>query len=299
MALAGKTPSTRRPDFRHTFDATLNGQRRRFLLTAVPIAEFAEGRFGAVAVLDDVTEFARLDELRSELIGVASHELKTPLTTLRMNLLMLGEGSSEMTARQQELISAAIGGCEELGSTIEELLDVTRIESGQLRLNLVPVDLGAILTTTYQGLATRFDDACVHLTIASEAPSTMVRGDPTRLRSVFANVLTNALKYSPAGSTVTVRVSSGQNAGVGGNGHLQITVTDLGPGVPAEYRERIFEKFFRIEHHIESRAEGVRGTGIGLYLCREILKAHGGAISCESGDGGTGTRIAITLPTDI
>lgn len=294
-ALAGNPPPTRSPDFRHTFDAILNGQRRRFLLTAVPIAEFVEGKFGAVAILDDVTEFARLDELRSELIGVASHELKSPLTTLRMNLLMLAEGAAEMTGRQQELISAASQGCEELSSTIEELLDVTRIESGQLRLNLVVVDLGAVVGAAYRELATRFEDASLRLVLACETSAMMVRGDPARLRSVFANVLTNALKYSPAGGTVTVRVS-GQNAETGGKTPLQITVTDWGPGVPIEYRERIFEKFFRVEHHTGQRAEGVRGTGIGLYLCREIIRAHGGTISCESGDDGTGTRIAITLP---
>jgi NtrC-family two-component system sensor histidine kinase KinB len=124
----------------------------------------------------------------------------------------------------------------------------------------------------------------------------VVRGDPARLGSVFANVLTNALKYSPIGGVVTVRLSSGQNAQDPRPGTLQITVTDQGPGVPVEYRERIFEKFFRVEHHLGHRAEGVRGTGIGLYLCREILQAHGGTITCEAGEGGVGTRFVITLP---
>jgi two-component system, NtrC family, sensor histidine kinase KinB len=296
LALAGKTSPTRPPDFRHTFDIALGGRHRRFLLRAVPVAEFAEGRFGAVAVLDDVTEFARLDELRSELIGVASHELKSPLTTLSMNLLMLGEGVAGMNPRQQQLVAAAIEGCEELGGTIEELLDVTRIESGQLRLNLVPVDVGALLTTTYRGLETRFGDARVRLALEGQLPVPMVPGDPARLRSVFANVLTNALKYSPFGGTVTVRIAPGPNAGGAVPGYLHVIVTDQGPGVPAEYRERVFEKFFRIEHHLASRAEGVRGTGIGLYLCREIIKAHGGTITCESGDDGVGARIAIALP---
>ncbi|QJW99084.1 sensor histidine kinase [Frigoriglobus tundricola] len=295
-ALAGKPPPARRPDFRHTHDATLNGQRRRFLLTAVPIAAFAGGRFGAVAVFDDVTEFARLDELRSELIGVASHELRSPLTSLRMNLLMLGERVAEMPLRQRQLVAAAVEGCEELGDTIEELLDVTRIESGQLRLNLVLLDPGVVLETACQGLETRFDDARVRLMITRESEAVTVRGDTARLRSVFANVLTNALKYSPAGSGVRVRLASRQNTGTDGPPALQITVTDEGPGVPAEYRERVFEKFFRVEDHTGQRAEGVRGTGIGLYLCREIVKAHGGTITCEPAEGGTGTRIAIALP---
>jgi NtrC-family two-component system sensor histidine kinase KinB len=295
-ALAGKMASPRSPDFRETVNAVLGDRPRRFLLTAVPIPEFLPGRFGAVAVLDDVTEFARLDELRSELVGVASHELNSPLTTLRMNLLMLGENSAEMPARQRELIAAAILGCEELGSTIEELLDVTRIEAGQLRLHLAPVDLGAVLATVRAGLQVRFDDAGVWLEVRCDATPSVVLGDAARLGSVFANVLSNALKYSPASGVVTVRVSSGQNAEEGGAPSLRITVTDQGPGVPAEFRERVFEKFFRVEHQLGHSGEGVRGTGIGLYLCREIIRAHGGSITCHSADDNIGTRIAITLP---
>lgn len=297
-ALAGSLAHPRHLDFRQTFNVVVAGQPRRFLLTAVPIPEFALGRSGAAVVLDDVTEFARLDELRSELIGVASHELNSPLTALRMNLLMLGECASEMTPRQQQLINAAIEGCEELGLTIEELLDVTRIEAGQLRLNLAPVDLGAVLATVQKSMQTRFDDADVRLVVVGEAKPVIVRGDPARLASVFANVMGNALKYSPAGGVVTVRLSSGQKAQNGRDTPVQITVTDQGPGVPSEYRERVFEKFFRVEHHIGQRNEGVRGTGIGLYLCREIMKAHGGTISCETGDDGTGTQIAISLPVN-
>ncbi|VTS01831.1 multi-sensor signal transduction histidine kinase : Histidine kinase OS=Isosphaera pallida (strain ATCC 43644 / DSM 9630 / IS1B) GN=Isop_2815 PE=4 SV=1: HAMP: HisKA: HATPase_c [Gemmata massiliana] len=297
-ALAGKPPGTRRLDFGRTFNAVLNGQSHRFLLTAVPIPEFAPDRCGAVAVLDDVTEFARLDELRSELIGVASHELKSPLTALRMNLLMLGEGAVGMAERQRQLLAAAVEGCEELGLTIEELLDVTRIEAGQLRLNLAPVDPAAVLATVRAALQTRFDDAGVRLVVSTET-GPVIRGDPVRLRSVVANVLTNALKYSASGGTVEARVSSGQNTRTGAAGTLRITVTDQGPGVPAEFRERVFEKFFRVEHHVNRGPESVRGTGIGLYLCREIVKAHGGSIACEPGDDGCGTRIVISLLADL
>lgn len=298
-ALAGKPPGDRRLDFSRTFNVLLNGRSRRFLVTAVPIPDFALGRYGAVVVLDDVTEFARLDELRSELIGVASHELKSPLTALWMNLLMLDEGAAEMTDRQRKLVTAAVAGCEELGLTIEELLDVTRIEAGQLRLNLTAINPTAILEAIQQSMQTRYDDADVRLVVVTDPRPTVVRGDPVRLGSVLANVLSNALKYSPAGGVVEVRVSSPQNTQLGTAGTLRIAVTDQGPGVPAEFRERVFEKFFRVEHHARHSAEQVRGTGIGLYLCREIMKAHGGAITCESDDAGNGTRFVITLPTDV
>jgi NtrC-family two-component system sensor histidine kinase KinB len=123
----------------------------------------------------------------------------------------------------------------------------------------------------------------------------MVRGDPARLGIVLSNVLTNALKYTPRGGRVTVRVSPVQGTPDGKGGAVQIAVTDTGPGVPEEFRERVFEKFFRVEHHTPNGAKDVRGSGIGLYLCRQIIEAHGGTIRCEAGDDGRGTRIVIQL----
>jgi NtrC-family two-component system sensor histidine kinase KinB len=296
-ALAGRPSVPPRTDFARTLTALLNGQPHRFQLRAVPIPEFAPHHHGAVIVLDDVTEFARLDELRSELIGVASHELKTPLTTLRMNLLLLGEEAGGLTPRQREMLESALFGCEELGSTIDELLDVTRIEAGQLRLDLAPVDLTAILAGVVRSLQPRFDDAQVQVQVIHERESAVVRGDAARLGTVLTNLLTNALKYSPPGGTVSVRLASGQNAGATDAKMLRVAVTDQGPGVPAEFRERVFEKFFRVEHQRSGGLNGVRGTGIGLYLCREIIKAHGGSIHCEAGEG-TGARFAFQLPAD-
>jgi NtrC-family two-component system sensor histidine kinase KinB len=298
-ALAGRRSNGSRTDFSHTLPVMLAGRPHRLFVTAVPIPEFLPRRTGAVVVLDDVTEFARLDELRSELIGVASHELKTPLTTLRMNLLLLGEKADNLAPRQKEILAAAAAGCEELGSTIDELLDVTRIEAGQLRLNFAPVDVYALLDRALRPLQPRFQDARLTVQIDRACVPAIVRGDAERLGLVFTNLLTNALKYAPAESTVTLRVASGQNAAPGGPPTLQIAVTDAGPGVPAEFREQIFEKFFRVEHHLHPDQARVRGTGIGLYLCREIVKAHGGTISCQPGDGGLGTRIAISLPADL
>jgi NtrC-family two-component system sensor histidine kinase KinB len=307
-ALAGRPSVSSRTDFALALPAILNGRLHKFLLTAAPIPEFAPRRCGAVIVLDDVTEFARLDELRGELIGVASHELKTPLTTLRMTLLLLGEEADNLTPRQHELLEAALRGCEELGGTIDELLDVTRIEAGRLRLDLGPVDLAIILEQAVRPLWPRFEDAGVRLAVVRGPGPAVVQGDMARLRTVLTNLLTNALKYSPPGGTVTVQMVSGQSAGVDGLASLQVAVTDQGPGIPAEFRERVFEKFFRVEHDRVNDANGnegreprlpVPGTGIGLYLCREIIKAHGGSIRCAPGDGGSGTRVAITLPLSL
>lgn len=297
-ALAGRAVLPSRADFAHVIQARLEGQPRKFLLTAVPIPEFAPRRTGAVVVLDDVTEFVLLDELRSELVAVASHELKTPLTTVRMNIMLLGETSESLSQRQQAMLGAALQGCEELGSTIDELLDVTRIESGQLRLDLGPVDLNGIVDSALRVLRTRFDDAEVRLDVRSDARPAIVHGDASRLRTVLTNLLSNALKYSPRGGTVVVRVASRQDAGEGRPAAPQLAVTDAGPGIPEAFRRRVFEKFFRVEHHLDDAPKGVRGTGIGLYLCREIVRAHGGAIWCEPAEGGRGTTFALSLPAD-
>jgi two-component system, NtrC family, sensor histidine kinase KinB len=297
-ALAGRAALLSRADFGRVFQARLDGQPRKFLVTAVPIPEFAPRRTGAVIVLDDVTEFARLDELRSELVAVASHELRTPLTTLRMNLMLLGEAADAFTPRQREMLEAALLGCEELGSTTEELLDVARIEAGQLRLALAPVDLNAILDSAVSLLRTRIDDAEVRLEERRESRPAIVRGDPTRLKNVMTNLIANAVKYSPRGGRVVVEIVSQREAKADGAATLQFAVTDAGPGVPAAFRERIFEKFFRVEHHLDRSPEGVRGTGIGLYLCREVVKAHGGSIWCEPAEGGTGAVVAFRLKAD-
>jgi two-component system, NtrC family, sensor histidine kinase KinB len=294
-ALAGRAVVPSRADFSQVFRARLDGQPRQFLVTAVPIPEFVPRRTGAVIVFDDVTEFARLDELRAELVAVASHELKTPLTTLQMNLMLLGEATESLTARQRELLAATLLACEELASTTDELLDVARIESGQLRLDLVPVDLNAILDSALRLLRTRIDDAEVRLEVRREARPAIVRGDPIRLRNVMTNLLANALNYSPRRGRVIVEIVSRQNAAEDGMTALQFAVTDAGPGVPEPYRERIFGKFFRVEDHVGGVPEGVRGTGIGLYLCREVVKAHGGSIWCEPAASGPGAVVAFQL----
>jgi NtrC-family two-component system sensor histidine kinase KinB len=295
-ALQGRSSIKRYTELNRSLTVSLNGTERKFLLTAMPIPQFAPKRFGAVVVLGDVTDVARLDELRTELVGVASHELKTPLTTLRMNLLLLEERGENLTAAQREMLTAAVLGCEELASTIDELLDLTRIEAGQLRLARDRVDLHPLIEKAVRSLRQRFDDADITLSFLPESPSAVVQGDAARLAIVLTNLLSNALKYTSRGGKVTIQVKSGQKAAADGLRLVQIAVTDTGPGIPTEYRERVFEKFFRVEHYLPSSREGVRGSGIGLYLCQQIIELHGGAIRIEPGENGCGTRIIFTLP---
>jgi two-component system, NtrC family, sensor histidine kinase KinB len=295
-ALRGERGNETRAEFSRALSVSLDGRRSKFMFTVIPIPEFTKGRFGAVAILYDVTDFARLDELRTELVGVASHELKTPLTTLRMNLMLLAEKADNLTVLQQEILDTAMLGCQQLADTIDELLDLTRIEAGQLRLAHETVDIDAVIQRAAASLHQRYEDAAVTLLIGHDQERPLVRGDPARLSMVFTNLLTNALKYTPRGGTVSIGIASERNAGNGHVGLVHIAVTDTGPGIPREFRERVFDKFFRVEPHVEATQTATWGSGIGLYLCRQIVEAHGGKISCETGENGIGTRIVLDLP---
>jgi NtrC-family two-component system sensor histidine kinase KinB len=277
---------------------SLDGRSRALLPRVVPVPGFPRGRHGAVLVLYDVTDLVQLDEMRLELIAVASHELRTPLTTMRMTLSMLTEDAGALTRRHQDLLSTALMGVDQLAETIDEFLDLTRIEAGQLRLAWDRVDVTALVRGAAGAVQARCDEAGITLRVlvGEDVPAT-IAGDPPRLQVVVANVLTNAIKYTPAGGAVTVDVSS-LRGGDPAAAQVQIVVMDTGRGVPPEHRERIFEKFFRVEHDRAEGDQGVRGAGIGLYLSRQIVEAHGGRISCGPGEGEHGTAIVIALPAD-
>jgi hypothetical protein len=161
------------------------------------------------------------------------------------------------------------------------------------RLNAIQSfgDVPTLLGRAVDAVQPAAHDARIEVRVAvdAEAPRA-VWADPARIAVVLSNVLGNALKYTPAGGTIEV------GAGAGEGGRVRIAVTDSGPGVPAELRERVFDKFFRVEHHRQDAEEGVRGSGIGLYVAREIVEAHGGTIECTSGPEGRGARFTVQLP---
>jgi NtrC-family two-component system sensor histidine kinase KinB len=294
-ALAGLHPPAPSADLRDAFTLMVNGTPVKLLPVVIPVPHFVEQGHGAVLVLYDVTAFAKLDELRMELIAVASHELKTPLTTLTMTLLMLREEETTLRERQRLMLTSALAAADELSKTIDELLDLTRVDAGQLRLAIERLDLCRLVDEAVLPYGTRFEESGIRLEIQKEVHSAFCQGDAVRLLLVLNNVLANALKYSPPGGVVRVTVSR-QNAGARGGAILHCAVTDAGPGIPGEFRERVFEKFFRVEHQRRVDAKERKGTGIGLYLCKHIITAHGGHIWCDAGDNGIGTRLAITLP---
>ena len=275
-----------------------DGAVQRLLPRVVPVPGPNLKRDGVILLLYDVTELVRLDEMRSELVAVASHELKTPLTTLRMTLLMLKETSSLLPSHQQELVATSLIGVEQLTETVHEFLDLTRIEAGELRLNFEPVHLALLIADALRRVEAQANSQLIVIEslVADDLPP--IWGDPVRLRAVLNNVLSNALKYTPTGGTIRV---DGRLVSAGGARNFEsvsISIIDSGPGVPAAFRSQIFDKFFRVEHQLGDGRPHARGAGIGLYMCRQIVELHGGAIACDAAEG-RGTRITVSLRTGI
>ncbi|HEX5062248.1 MAG TPA: ATP-binding protein [Kofleriaceae bacterium] len=272
-------------DLAKAIELDVGGRKRRLLPRVVPIA----GERGVVLVLSDVTELARLDEMRLELVAVASHELRTPLTTMRMTLSMLQEHATSYVARDRELVTTAMMGVEQLSVLVDEFLDLTRIEAGELRLQMTRVSVREIVDRATKAIGPACEQARVSLDIKyGELPST-ITGDHARLAMVVSNLLSNALKYTQPGDRIRVTASATTDTAT-------IVVEDSGPGVPAEFRERVFERFFRVEHMQESALSSA-GAGIGLYIARQVIEAHGGTIRCSGSPLG-GAQFTVTIPVD-
>jgi NtrC-family two-component system sensor histidine kinase KinB len=292
IRLGTETPSA--IDLTRTIAVERDGRLQRLLPRVVPVSGAGAQPGGAILLLYDVTDLARVDEMRSELVAVASHELQTPLTTLRMTLLMLQETSDLLPPRERELVATSLIGVEQLSDTVHEFLDLTRIEAGQLRLYLEPVPVAALLADVIRRAQRQADAQVVHLHTDVEPGLPSVMGDQRRLQVVFDNIMSNALKYTPSGKDITIR--GRRSVSNRGDGTVLISVTDTGPGVPSGFRARIFDKFFRLEHQHPDDRPHARGAGIGLYMCRQIVELHGGRIDCTAGMNEVGACITVELP---
>jgi NtrC-family two-component system sensor histidine kinase KinB len=279
--LAGKGPYVP-----HAFDEAVKVEgsegTRRLLPRATPLYSEEGAITGATIVLQDVTRLMRFDELKNDLVATVAHEFRTPLTSLRMAIhLCAGETVGPLTEKQADLMSAAREDCERLQSIVDDLLNLSRIQAGRLELSwgtAAPRDLVDAALAEYRSEAAAAGSALVGI---AGAHLPLVSVDRERIGLVFSNLIANALKYSPRGGTVEVTA-------VEGEGFVRFEVRDSGPGIAAEHRERIFEKYFRIP------GTPAGGVGLGLYLAREIVEAHGGRIGVESAPG-LGSRFWFTV----
>jgi two-component system, NtrC family, sensor histidine kinase KinB len=239
---------------------------------------------GATVVLQDVTRLMRFDELKNDLVATVAHEFRTPLTSLHMAIHLCAEGAAgPLTERQADLLAAARGDCERLQAIVDDILDLSRIQAGQVELQLQPVDARAALAQAAAAARTQAQLAGVDLLVQGPDEPLALVADAERVQLVIANLLGNALRHTPGGGRIVARVEEAHGGGA------RFEVQDSGEGIPRQYQERIFERFFQVP--------GARrgGVGLGLYLSREIVRAHGGEMGLES-EPGRGSTFWFTLP---
>jgi two-component system, NtrC family, sensor histidine kinase KinB len=258
-------------------------QDRKLLPRATPLGSERGGVAGATVVLQDVTRLVRFDELKNDLVATVAHEFRTPLTSLRMAILMLLEGTvGPVSERQAGLLYAAREDCERLRGIVDDLLDLSRIQAGKVEVQPLPIPAKSLVDGAVSSSLAAASDADIRLAPDIREPLLPVLADRDRIALVLDNLIANAVRHSSAGGEVIVRARPQANT-------VRFEVEDRGDGIPPQHRDRIFEKFFRVPG---TKGEGV---GLGLYLSREIVLAHGGEMGVES-ELGRGSRFWFTLP---
>jgi signal transduction histidine kinase len=269
--------------FDEAFSVTGADGDRVYLPRAEPLYEEGGGIVGVTIVLQDVTRLHRFEELRNDLVSTVAHQFRTPLTSLRMAIHLCLEGvAGPLAAKQQDLLYAAREECERLQEIVDELLDLARLQSGTIQLDLEDVGADALLERAAKAFRTAAAAKGIRLEEDPLPCTEPVRADPARVQLVFSNLLENALRHTPSGG----RISIGARAG---DADVRFEVSDTGPGIPAELQTRVFEKFYR------GPGGGTGGAGLGLSIARDVVHAHGGEIGVES-EPESGSRFWFTLP---
>jgi two-component system phosphate regulon sensor histidine kinase PhoR len=252
-------------------------------VNAAAISNSAGEREGTILVFHDLTRLKQLERTREEFVANVSHELRTPLSLIKgyaETLLGSARGNSEVTERFLKIIER---NANRLDLLIQDLLTISALESGRVKLNLQPVELRPLAEKVLGDLRRPADDKSI--TLANQLPELTVTADANRLEQVFANLVDNAIKYGRTQGTVTV---GGQRTG---DGQVEIYVQDDGPGIPPEALERVFERFYRVDK-ARSREQG--GTGLGLSIVKHIVQNHGGKVWVKS-ELGKGSTFFFTL----
>jgi PAS domain S-box-containing protein len=241
-----------------------------------------------VAVFRDITAEAELDRIKSELISMVAHELRTPMTSITgyVDLLMLGM-LGPVTDKQSEFLQVVKGNATRLLTLANDLLDVSQIESDGLKLNLEHVSAADVVADAIIALEKQIEGKEQTLLVQVPRDLPVVTADRDRMIQVFTNLISNAKKYSPRGSQIEIH---GRRV----NGHLEVAVKDSGIGIAPEDKKRLFTRFFRANNAVSTQEDG---TGLGLAICLEIVERHGGEIQVDSVLG-KGSTFRILLPIE-
>jgi two-component system phosphate regulon sensor histidine kinase PhoR len=263
--------------------AELSGRWLR--VNAAVISNSAGEREGTILVFHDLTRLKQLERTREDFVANVSHELRTPLSLIKGYVETLLDGARNDPAIAERFLKIIERNAERLDLLIQDLLTISALESGRMKLDLQPVELRPLVEKIFTDLNAKAVNKKVRL--INELPELTASADANRLDQVFANLVDNAIKYGRTEGTVTV---GGKKLP---DGKLEIFVSDDGPGIPAEALDRVFERFYRVD---KARSRDQGGTGLGLSIVKHIAQAHGGEVWARS-ELGKGATFFFTLPT--
>ncbi|NLH32165.1 MAG: PAS domain-containing protein [Firmicutes bacterium] len=251
-------------------------------VTSSPLEDEAGKTIGVVIVLRDVTELRLLESMRREFVANVSHELRTPLTSIKGFVETILNGKTDDEAFVQRYLSIVSGETDRMITLINDLLDLTKIESRRQKLVFEEVNLKEIFDDTITVLASKAEER--EVAVENRLDDLIVLGNPKMLRQVAINLVDNAIKYNKQGGQVWIEAAVN-------DGIASISVTDTGIGIPSEHLERVFERFYRVD---KGRSRQMGGTGLGLSIVKHIIERHKGRIWAES-EYEQGTTITFTL----
>jgi two-component system, OmpR family, phosphate regulon sensor histidine kinase PhoR len=259
-------------------------ERQVFDLRVVPIGNAnGSGAEGALGVFFDITRTERLELVRQEFLSNVSHELRTPLTAIIAFVETLESGATEDPESCQRFLSIIRKNALRMHTLIDDILDLTAIEAGNVQLRAAPVDLHELVSEVCASLANKAEVQKIDLQ-NNVAPGTVVYGDVRRLDQMLTNLIDNGIKFSRENGMVSISHRSGVRD--------EIIVEDNGDGIPAQHLERLFERFYRVDR---ARSRDMGGTGLGLAIVKHLALLHGGEVSVDS-ELGKGSTFTIHLP---
>jgi PAS domain S-box-containing protein len=240
---------------------------------------------GTVAVFRDYTREAEIDRMKSDFVSIVSHELRTPLTSIKgyLDLILMGAAGT-VTKQMTSFLGIAKDNTERLSAMVADLLDLSRIESGKVELDVQVISLTAVIEKVASSLRHEFEERDLTLTLAVSPDLPEIFGDPGRISQALTNLLSNAIKYTPRGGA-TIRARARRDV-------VQVDVIDTGLGISAEDQAKLFTRFFRAE---DAAVRQQPGTGLGLSITKSMIEMHGGEIWVQS-EPGMGTTFSFTLP---
>ncbi len=265
---------------------TVNHAARHYLLDATPVDDKEGNLIGIVVFMGDVTQLLELDRIKSDFVSTASHEFRTPLTSITLSTGLLLEGTvGAINPKQEQLLQVIQEDCGRLNNLVSELLDLSRMESGKIVMVKESGNLYPIIEASAGPLQIQLEEKKINLKIAPRIKSLPgVFVDASRIAWVFNNIISNALRYTPEGGLIEID-------GVLEGEWVLVSVKDNGIGISKEYQSTIFEKFVQVKNSDKF----TNGAGLGLAIAREIIQTHGGRIWVES-ELGKGSNFRFTLP---